>query len=131
MTDQKPPHQLYFDSTFLSEWLRQQGDDSWWTVDGDSVLTELVDFPCPSGVLADVLTSTKCNLTFFDRSYTDGNRDQLENIGQIDQFVSKDDRGERVLELKWTDQQEQPWLLIEDSEMGKLSQALGEEDESP
>ena len=36
----------------LAAWLEQQGEDRWWTVDGDPLLTGRLAFPCPADELA-------------------------------------------------------------------------------
>src|SRR5207244_4763105 len=39
-------------SAELAAWLEQQGPDRWWSVDGDSLLTGRMTFPCPARSLA-------------------------------------------------------------------------------
>jgi hypothetical protein len=34
----------------LAAWIEQQGADTWWNVDGDSILTGRLSFPCTSGI---------------------------------------------------------------------------------
>ena len=36
----------------LAAWIEQQGDDTWWNVDGDSILTGILSFPSPGDELA-------------------------------------------------------------------------------
>src|SRR3954468_24859301 len=36
----------------LAIWLEQQGEDRWWNVDGDPLLTGRLTFPCPADELA-------------------------------------------------------------------------------
>ena len=51
MTIHDRPHYLVR-SPQLATWLRQANPDSWWSVDGDPLLTALLDFPCPTEELA-------------------------------------------------------------------------------
>ncbi len=39
----------------LAAWIEQQGDDTWWNVDGDSILTGILSFPSPGDELAEEL----------------------------------------------------------------------------
>lgn len=46
------PHESRLSSEELASWLDRQGPESWWLVDGDSLLTGLLFFPCTGDVLA-------------------------------------------------------------------------------
>ncbi len=39
-------------SDALADWIDRQGEDRWWTVDGDPLLTGRIAFPCPGDELA-------------------------------------------------------------------------------
>ena len=39
-------------SPALADWLLEQGEEQWWNVDGDPLLTGRMTFPCPAGPLA-------------------------------------------------------------------------------
>src|SRR5690349_18756618 len=54
---QQPHYRV--DSAVLADWLKQRAPSTWWTVDGDPVLTEAMNFPCPSDDLAEHLRMLK------------------------------------------------------------------------
>jgi len=94
----------------LGSWLRNQGPDSWWSVDGDPVLTGRIAFPAPGPEIADVLVKMKKRLLFLD----------LEEEGH----VRRAGGGERVLQFSWEEYPQTDWLLIEDMETAENSKKL-------
>ena len=48
-----PHYQLPTDA--LATWIEEQGTATWWSVDGDPLLMERLDLPCPGDELASEL----------------------------------------------------------------------------
>ncbi len=100
-------------STALAKWLIEQ-PDNWWNVDGDPLLTSLVDFPCPSDEIASALTKVAGTIRIFD------SRDEAKAHGeeiaaeQLDALADTANNSHaRTFLLRWDDSDVQ-WLLAED-----------------
>jgi len=100
-------------ATDVAAWLRARGTESWWTVDGDPDLTGAVDFPCTHEELAAELERRGGQPLVLHGPET--GLDARIGSAEIDQVVSTDRGGNRVLQLSWADSGN-VWLLIEDKE---------------
>src|SRR5579863_691189 len=99
------------ESRELARWLDGQ-PETWWTVDGDPLLTSEVDLPCPAQELSAALRRHDKNLLVL----SPGSRHHGEMIKQeeLDALSQKDRRrNERTFLMRWEDE-DQPWLLSED-----------------
>lgn len=120
-------------SAELAAWLEQQGPDRWWSVDGDSLLTGRMTFPCPARSLAAELRKIGRHLLVQakrddgeasgqvitrDRidALTDKFADNMHSIGDGELPSGSEDR---ILYLCWKGSIEE-WLLSEDSETAAL-----------
>jgi hypothetical protein len=104
------------DPAQLADWLRRQGDQCWWTVDGDIRYMERVGFPCPSDVLAEATTAIAQPLMVHVPPAAAGQKAGEVWSRDLDTFVEEAD-GDRVLRLRWADQDaESEWILAEDRE---------------
>jgi hypothetical protein len=120
----------------LAAWLEAQGDERWWSVDGDPLLTGRLDFPCPADELATESRQIGQSLLVQARLEETGakgqriNRDKLDAIavkiadslhlireGQLPSWS-----GDRLLYLCWNGSTND-WLLCEDSEAAKEMRA--------
>jgi hypothetical protein len=97
----------------LAGWLDRQ-PERWWCVDGDPVLTSIVDFPCPSDELAPMIRRVGQALLLRDKN--PGSQAHGEEIGadRLDELADTSNRKHRkVLRLSWANSNVD-WLLIED-----------------
>jgi hypothetical protein len=107
----KPYYTMSADT--FAAWLESQ-PDAWWSVDGDPVLTSMVDFPCPSDELAPVVRRLGTDLLLQDKnpaSRAHGETisgDRLDAMAEIDQK-----RHRKIFRLSWADS-DVDWLLLED-----------------
>ncbi|HEY8749766.1 MAG TPA: hypothetical protein VIM11_17415 [Tepidisphaeraceae bacterium] len=97
----------------VARWLDAQ-PDTWWSVDGDPMLTAEIDFPCPAQELSSALRNHagKRLLVLAPGSEHYGEpivREQLDGLSQRGRR-----HNERGFLLRWMDQDE-PWLLTEDT----------------
>lgn len=99
----------------LSAWLRTQ-KDSWWSVDGDTILTRRLSFPCPSQKLAAALDRQAGTVQVLDAEAKFPGPKLT--AGELETLAS-DGEG-RVLQLRWTEDG-RDWLLVEDREAAELS----------
>lgn len=120
----------------LAAWLEDRGNASWWSVDGDPLLTGRLYFPCPTDELAAELRRIGQPLLVQARKEDTGAEGQRIDRGMLDKIAGKiaDNlhliRGEqlpawshdRLLYLCWKDSTND-WLLCEDSETAKQMQA--------
>jgi hypothetical protein len=97
----------------LAEWIESQ-PDKWWAVDGDPLLTSVVDFPCPSDELVPVIRKEGKDLLVRDK--TPGSTAHGESIG-ADKLTGLADftkrRHRMFLILAWGDSDD-GWVLRED-----------------
>ena len=105
-------------SSVLADWLIDQEEQSWWTVDGDPTLMHRLDFPCPAADLAAVLKQINKTLLVLD---TKGLVEQRKlaathtlSLDELDGVAQQDDFGDRVFQLYWEGGPDVDWALIED-----------------
>jgi hypothetical protein len=120
----------------LAAWLEAQGNDRWWSVDGDPLLTGQLDFPCPADELAAELRQIGLPLLVQARKEDTGAKGQRIDRDKLDAIVGKitDNlhliregqlpawSSDRLLYLCWKGSTND-WLLCEDSEAAKQMQA--------
>ena len=123
----KPHYKLHCRE--LARWLEQQGDDCWWSVDGDPLLMGRVSFPCPSGELADVLKRYDKQLLVQDKSARA--QGQVITFEQLGALASRAGRyRDRTFTFEWEQHPKYlsaslgggiagEWYLIEDHETAK------------
>jgi hypothetical protein len=102
----------------LAAWVEAQGEDVWWTADGDPWLMSRLSFPAPPDELAAALRQNGRSLLVADpqKSATD----QELTAGEIDRATESDEWGERSLYLRW-EGSDVDWLLIEDGPVSDSS----------
>jgi hypothetical protein len=121
----------------LAIWLEEQGQDRWWNVDGDPLLTGRLTFPCPASDLAAELRKIGRPLLVQARKDDRSARGQPIGKGKLDELVGHFSENlhahggemppwgrDRLLYLRWKGSPEE-WLLEEDSET--TEQMLAEE----
>jgi hypothetical protein len=113
----------------LGDWLLEQGEEQWWNVDGDPLLTGRMTFPCAAGSLARELRKINRPLLVQAKkgdAEAKGQaigKDQLnEVVGHFAENLHGSGEGEmpkwsadRLLFLCWKGTSNE-WLLAEDSE---------------
>ena len=115
MSVREKPHYILPAAT-LAAWIESQ-PDRWWLVDGDPLLTSVLDFPCPNDELAPMLRKIGKNLLLQDKNpvseahgeIIEGNR--LDRLDELSDTSNR--RHQKTLLLSWFDS-EIDWLLIED-----------------
>ena len=106
------------DAAVLAKWLLGQ-PDFWWNVDGDPLLTSLVDFPCPSGEIASALEKVSGTLRVFDaRDDAKANGEPIAADQLKDLANTENNSHARTFLLRWDDGDVQ-WLLAEDPDAAK------------
>ena len=120
-------------SAELAAWLEQQGPDRWWSVDGDSLLTGRMTFPCPARSLATELRKIGRPLLVQAKKDDASAKGQVisknkieavtdtfaNNIHMIRGGEKPSGSEDRILYLCWKGSTEE-WLLSEDSETTAL-----------
>jgi hypothetical protein len=97
----------------LAQWLEDQ-PEKWWSVDGDPLLTSVVDFPCPCDELAPAIRRVGKHLLLHDRNPTSQARGEVIGGDRLDELADTSNRKhKKVLWLSWKDS-DVDWLLIED-----------------
>ncbi len=112
----------------LAAWLEAQGEESWWSVDGDPVLTQRLDFPCPSDELAEELRRFDRQLLLLDSRAQPCARGEVLASSGLDEVAYSDD-GNRAFQFCWADGPDVDWILFEDTETGRSSLGLDDSDE--
>jgi hypothetical protein len=118
----------------LAQWLEEHGGPSWWSVDGDPLLTGRLSFPCPVDELAAELRAIGKPL-LIQAPAGDGNapgkiltadefnnvvsslQDNVPNAGSCPVWGN-----DRILSLCWKGLPHE-WLLLEDSVTAKQIEA--------
>jgi hypothetical protein len=104
----------------LAKWLAQQPKETWWTVDGDPLLTQRIDFPCPSEDLAETIRGLKKRLLVLDSRLEPSARGETVSAMDLDRLAFTDEHDDRVFQLSWQDSEpDADWFLVEDKETGK------------
>lgn len=129
-SQQRPFRQIAVDQ--LADWIVRQGDDRWWTIDGDPTLTGQLDLPCPGDELAAVLRRNGPTVIVWDPERASAARGEQITADELDRFalpwpdetvpVTKN-TGERALLLSWPGSSPEEWLLIEDRATARLNRA--------
>ena len=112
MTTEPHPHYTLTAAT-LADWIENQ-PDKWWFVDGDPLLTSIVDFPCPSDELASAIRRVGKDLLLKDQNPSSAAHGEMISGGRLDQVadsITKHHR--RILQFSWKDA-DVDWLLMED-----------------
>jgi hypothetical protein len=112
------PHYL-LPTTELAAWLRKQGEETWWNIDGDPVLNSYVTLPCNALALADEVAKIPRPLLLATKE--PNARGQAITAADLDRLVQfshppgtvPPDRNPRFFHLSWADSDEE-WLIIED-----------------
>jgi hypothetical protein len=120
----------------LAAWLEAKGNDRWWSVDGDPLLSGRLDFPCPADELAAELRQIGQPLLLQAKKEDTGAKGQPIDRHKLDVVAGKiaDSlhlirqgqlpvwSGDRLLYLCWKGSTND-WLLCEDSEAANQMQA--------
>jgi len=102
-------------ASILAKWIETQ-PDRWWIVDGDPLLTSLLDFPCPSDELAPVIRNIGKDLLLHGKRDTAPDCGEIVDSDKLDQLCDTGGRHrEKTLGLCWADS-DVDWLLIEDKD---------------
>ncbi len=119
-------HAIVIPSRKLAEWLDSQ-PDTWWSVDGDPLLTSEVDFPCPSDELAEALRKHENDITVFTNRKTQpsGGAD-LHSLDLDELTDTENPRKEKNILAAWRGS-EIEWLLSEDKEMAEAARCTATE----
>jgi hypothetical protein len=106
---ERPHYQIQ--ASDLALWIESQGEDSWWIVDGDPLLTSRVSFPCPPDELSAELRRINRPLLVSDPNDSASGEEIRAEEGA--RMVDMDELGKRRLYLSWKDGPSD-WLLVED-----------------
>jgi hypothetical protein len=114
MTTKKRPHYVIKPSE-IAEWLdREPG--TWWIVHGDSRLTGIVDFPCPSGELSEALRRYQNDLLIYaPKPISTGSKPSgqaIKSQGLNDLSDRDNPEKSRTFFFSWSDR-EDDWMLAE------------------
>jgi hypothetical protein len=97
----------------LAEWIEDQ-PDKWWSVDGDPVLTSVVDFPCPGDELAPAIRRVGKDLLLQDIHAGSQARGEFVGRDRLNELADTRNRWrKKIFLLSWADS-DVDWLLIED-----------------
>lgn len=111
----------------LANWIEKQGEESWWSVDGDPLLTQRLDFPCPGEDLAVELRKIAKPLLILDSKDKPTAAGETVSAVQLDEIAYRDHSGDRVFQLCW-ENGSTDWLLIEDTETSESGFGLDDEE---
>jgi hypothetical protein len=106
-------HQFVISSQELARWLDSQ-PETWWCVGGDDLLISKVNFPCPSGELAEALREIGHNVVISTDKAV-----EIEDGRQIDSIVlplladTENRYRNRDFLARWQGS-DKDWLLTED-----------------
>ena len=98
----------------LASWIEDQGDETWWRVDGDPLLMSRVAFPCPADELASELRRIDKPLLVADPNDAGTGEELVPD--ELSRLVESEEFGVPALYLSWRDGSTD-WLLIEDEPM--------------
>jgi hypothetical protein len=111
----------------LAKWVESQGDESWWSVDGDPILTQRLDFPCTGDELAGVLRKLGKPLLLLDVKEPPTATGEAITFHDLDRVAYRHHSGDRIFQLCWEDGPDVDWLLVEDTETSES--ILGDDEE--
>ncbi len=112
MSMREKPHYT-LPAAILAQWIESQ-PDKWWSVDGDPLLTSIVDFPCPSDELAPMILREGKNLLLQDKNPASQAHGEVIGGDKLDGLADTSNRKHRkILRLSWSGS-DVDWLLIED-----------------
>lgn len=118
----------------LATWIEQAGDSSWWSVDGDPLLTGIQSVPCPGSQLAEAIRKVgKALLIAKDDIVLEGSAkpsktaklSDLDAFAKIEKNVGDNQKAyqNRKLILKWKDQKYPDiWYILEDKQSAEWAQ---------
>lgn len=107
-------------SSELAKWLDLQDAESWWSVDGDPLLMDRLNFPCRGAELADLFRRIDKPLLLLDARTQPQARGETINAESID-AVADQSQDERILQFYWESEPEGGWLLCEDLDSGRFA----------
>jgi hypothetical protein len=112
MITEPTPHYTLPAAT-LADWIDKQ-PDKWWCVDGDPLLTSIVDFPCPSDELTLAIRRVGKDLLLKDRDPSSEAHGEAISADKLDELAdASTEKRRRILQLSWKDSGVD-WLLMED-----------------
>jgi hypothetical protein len=114
------PHYLV-QADHLARWVEDQGEEIWWSVDGDPLLMSRQRFPCPPARLARLLRKINKPLLVSDPNGA-GHGEEI-GPGDLSRLLEREELGVPVLYLSWQGDSND-WLLIEDEPHDELSDGL-------
>ncbi len=103
----------------LAAWLRSQ-PATWWSVDGDPLLMERLNLPCPAEDLAGAIEASAKPLVlhvFGGVDMAGPDQDLLTRVAA----AGEDTAGNRSMTLAWSGS-DSSWLLIEDQDAAELAE---------
>jgi hypothetical protein len=131
-------------SSELADWLEAQGEDIWWTVDGEYLLGDRLPLPAPADELAPLLRKINRTLLVADQRDTPIGRGETITAQDLDGLVKrlgdniilrKGPRplwmSNRTFALVWEGLDDAWWMLKEDQWMTQVERedALAAEEE--
>ena len=105
----------------LASWVEDQGEDIWWSVDGDPLLNSRVMFPCPPDELAQELRKVNRPLLVSDPNGAGHGEEVVPD--DLSRLLEREELGVPVLYMSWQGDSND-WLLIEDEPLGEPSDEL-------
>jgi hypothetical protein len=112
MSVKESPHYTLPAET-LAAWIENQ-PDKWWFVDGDPLLTSVVDFPCPGDELAPMIRKIGKTLLLQDKNRGSAANGEPVEGNRLDELSDTNNRRhQKILLLSWIDS-DTDWLLMED-----------------
>jgi hypothetical protein len=122
MSIKDEPHYT-IDAVELAAWLEGQGNELWWSVDGDPVLMGDVSFPCPAPDLARAIR--KINKPLLVLGDDAGANGRTIVAADLDRVATDDAEGNRVLTLSWANGAvEREWVLAGDRDAARVGSSV-------
>jgi hypothetical protein len=116
MTTEPVPH-YRLSASALADWIEKQ-PDKWWCVDGEPLLTSIVDFPCPSDELTTAVRRVGKDLMLKAQDPSSAAHGEMVGVDRLDDLAhSRNKKHRKVLQLSWKGS-DVDWLLIEDEALG-------------
>ncbi|HUY90921.1 MAG TPA: hypothetical protein VMV10_19450 [Pirellulales bacterium] len=97
----------------LAQWIDDQRD-RWWFVDGDPLLTSVIDFPCPSDELAPAIRKIGRPILLQDTNAVSSAKGEEIGSGNLDALSDTNNRRRQKTWLLSWQGSDIDWLLIED-----------------